>query len=95
MQFDPGLRDVAPCQRLSVPPALDHNGPRHNIVHSPVVLEEEEGDEDGEEESDGEVLIECSHRGPATKRQHGGGQIGFAGVTGTTVSRLGLCEHSR
>lgn len=50
---------------LSVPPVLDHNGPRHNVVHSPVVLEEEERDEDGKEERDGEVLIERPHRGPA------------------------------
>lgn len=49
---------------LSVPSALDHNGPRHNVIHSPVVLEEEEGDEDGEEESNGEVLVERSHCGP-------------------------------
>lgn len=46
---------------LSVPPVLDHNGPRHNVVHSPVVLEEEERDEDGKEERDGEVLIERPH----------------------------------
>lgn len=54
---------------LSVPPALDHNGPRHNVVHSPVVLEEEERDEDGKEESDGEVLIEGPHCGPAEETE--------------------------
>lgn len=30
------------------------------------MLEEEEGDEDGEEEGDGEVLVERAHCGPAT-----------------------------
>lgn len=29
------------------------------------MLEEEEGDEDGEEEGDGEVLVERAHCGPA------------------------------
>lgn len=78
MQVDPGVGifhvsvlGCPACQRLSVPSALDHNGPRHNIVHSPVVLEEEESDEDGEEESNGEVLVECSHCGPAEETGHG------------------------
>lgn len=48
-------------EQLSAIPALDHNGPRHDVVHSPVVLEEQEGDEDREEEGDGEVLVECPH----------------------------------
>lgn len=54
---------------LPVPPALDHNGPRHHVVHGPVVLEEEERDEDGKEESDGEVLIERPNRGPADETE--------------------------
>lgn len=70
MQFAPWVSDF-PCEcfslRLSVPSALDHNGPRHNIVHSPVVLEEEESDEDGEEERNGEVLVERSHCGPVER----------------------------
>lgn len=81
MQFASWVSDF-PCEyfslRLSVPSALDHNGPRHNIVHSPVVLEEEESDEDGEEESNGEVLIERSHCGPVKETQHGEGQIPLA-----------------
>lgn len=90
---------------LSVPPVLDHNGPRHNVVHSPVVLEEEERDEDGEEESDGEVLVERPDRGPAGETEQGSyGRIRFALVNprrlithaeretleaGTTRTRLG------
>lgn len=74
---------VLGCPRLSVPSALDHNGPRHNVIHSPVVLEEEESDEDGEEERNGEVLIERSHCGPAKETQHGHGQPGFARIMGT------------
>lgn len=88
--------------RLSVPSALDHDGPRHNIVHSPVVLEEEESDEDGEEEGDGEVLVERSHCGPGKKRrnmvmdrspplppraQQADGDV--------TVSCPQFCDHSR
>lgn len=46
---------------LSAPPALDDYGPCHNVIHSPVVLEEEERDEDGKEEGNGEVLIKCPH----------------------------------
>ena len=46
---------------LSGSPALDNNCSGHNIVHSPVVLEEEQGDEDGEEEGDGEVLVQGSY----------------------------------
>lgn len=60
-------------ERLSAPSALDYNGPCHNVVHSPVVLEEEEGDEDGKEEGDGEVLIQCPHcraKTVRTKRQN-------------------------
>lgn len=48
-------------ERLSDPSALDNNGPCHNVIYSPVVLEEEESDEDGKEESNGEVLIKCPH----------------------------------
>lgn len=52
---------LLPEERLSAPSALHNNGPCHDVVHSPVVLEEEQGDEDGKEEGDGEVLVECSH----------------------------------
>lgn len=48
-------------ERLSGPSALYDNSPCHNVIHSPVVLEEEESDEDGKEECDGEVLIKCPH----------------------------------
>lgn len=62
----PGRRESAAGRRgLSGPPALDDDGAGHDVVHSPVVLEEEEGDEDGEEEGDGEVLVEGAHRGAA------------------------------
>ena len=54
-------QSLLPEERLSAPSALDHNGPRHDVIHSPVVLEEEEGDEDGKEEGDGEVLVKCPH----------------------------------
>lgn len=52
---------LLPEERLSAPSALDNNGPCHNVIHSPVVLEEEESDEDGKEEGNGEVLIKCPH----------------------------------
>lgn len=48
-------------ERLSAPSALDNYGPCHNVIHSPVVLEEEECDEDRKEEGNGEVLIKCPH----------------------------------
>lgn len=44
-------------ERLSAPSALDNNGPCDDVIHSPVVLEEEECDEDGKEEGNGEVFI--------------------------------------
>lgn len=50
---------------LSGSSALDNNGAGHDVVHSPVVLEEEQRDEDGKEEGDGEVLVERPHRRPA------------------------------
>lgn len=53
----PGIRACCCWERLCPPSPLDNNGPCHNVVHSPVVLEEEESDEDGKEEGDGEVLI--------------------------------------
>lgn len=46
---------------LSASSALNNYGPRHNVVHSPVVLEEEEGDKDREEEGNGEVLVQRPH----------------------------------
>ena len=60
-----------PCQvkeslllemRLSAPSSLDNNGPCHNVIHSPVMLEEEESNEDRKEEGNGEVLIQRTHR---------------------------------
>lgn len=49
--------------RLSVITSLDHNSPCHNVIHCPVVLEEEKRDEDRKEEGDGEVLVQRSHHG--------------------------------
>lgn len=48
-------------ERLSATSSLDNNGPCHNVIHSPVVLEEEESDEDGKEEGNGEVLVQRPH----------------------------------
>lgn len=42
--------------RSSGSPPLDHDGARHYVIHSSVMLEKEEGDEGREEESDGEVF---------------------------------------
>lgn len=50
------------------PSALDHYGAGHNVVNCPVVLEEEERDEDRKEKSDGEVLVQRSHSGAANVR---------------------------
>lgn len=44
-------------------PALNHDGSCHDVIDRPVVLEEEEGDEHGEEKGDGEVLVQSPHRG--------------------------------
>lgn len=49
-------------EMLSVPSSLDNYGPRHNVIHSPVVLEKEDSDEDGKQEGNGEVLIQRPHR---------------------------------
>lgn len=48
-------------EMLSGPSSLDNYGPRHNVIHSPVVLEKEDSDEDGKEEGNGEVLIQRPH----------------------------------
>lgn len=50
-------------EKLSPSSALDHYGPGHDVVNSPVVLEEEECDENGKEKSDGEVLVQRPHSG--------------------------------
>lgn len=55
-------------RRPSAPSPLHNDGPCHNVIHSPVVLEEEERDEDGKEESNGEVLI----KGPHSRTVKGG-----------------------
>ena len=52
------------CTRSSGPGAFHYDGARHHVVHSPVVLEEEEGDERREEEGDGEILVQGSDRRP-------------------------------
>lgn len=46
-----------PCAS-SDPGALHHDGPRHHIIHSPIVLEEQQCDEGREEEGDGKVLVQ-------------------------------------
>lgn len=43
--------------KSSKPVSLDHNGPSHNVIYSPVVLEEKKCDEGWKEECDGEVLV--------------------------------------
>lgn len=48
-------------ERLSASSTLDHDGACYNVIHSPVVLEEEESDEDREKESNGEVLVQRPH----------------------------------
>lgn len=48
---------------LSPTSALNYYGPCDNVIHRPVVLEEEERDEDGKEESNGEVLVQRPHGG--------------------------------
>lgn len=56
------------------------------------MLEEEQRDEDGEEESDGEVLVERSHRGPADP-ETGDGVYGEVAVLGDV--QRSSCNHSR
>lgn len=46
----------------SDPGALHHDGPRHHIIHSPIVLEEQKCDEGREKEGDGKVLVQGSDR---------------------------------
>lgn len=57
------------AEGLSGSSALHNNCAGHNVVHSPVVLEEEQCDEDGEEEGDGEVLVERPHCRPVQKEK--------------------------
>ena len=45
--------------------ALHHDGARHHVIHSSVVLEEQQRDEGWEEEGDGEVLVQGSDGGSA------------------------------
>lgn len=49
--------------RSSGPPTPDHNGSCDNVVHSPVVLEEEQCDEDWKEERNGKVLVQGPYGG--------------------------------
>lgn len=43
--------------KSSKPVSLDHNGPGHYVIYSPVVLKEKKCDERWKEECDGEVLV--------------------------------------
>lgn len=54
---------------LSGPSALHHDGTSYHVIDSPVVLEEEEDNEDGEQEGNGEVLVQRPHRGTGRREK--------------------------
>lgn len=53
----------------SDPPTPDHDGSCDNIIHSPVVLEEEQCDEDRKEEGNGKVLVQGPDGGAVGERK--------------------------